>query len=74
MNKWLPVLILMAAIGFACEKEEEPTNDCYTCTGCTGQYAHLLNDREYCVDGFDNKSDWEANKTNQEEDSGCTCE
>lgn len=64
--------LVLGAFSFSCEKEELG-NDCYTCTECTGQYAHLLNDREYCVDGFDNRADWEANKTTQQEDSGCTC-
>lgn len=71
----LAIGLLLSVMTFSCgedeDKEEGPS--CYTCTECTGQYAHLLNDREYCVDGFDNRSDWEANKTAMEGENGCTC-
>ena len=65
----------------ACENgkndDEQPddsnASDCFTCTNCQGQYANLLNG-EYCVDGFDNRADWEAMKVTREGNDGCTCE
>lgn len=69
------LVILLATVAFSCGEDDEGDKDaCYTCTACTGQYAHLINDIEYCVSGFDNRSDWEASKTALEDESGCTCE
>lgn len=68
-------LLVVAFVGIslaACEDESVGGNDCYTCDSCT-EYPNILNGREYCVDGFDNRSDWEANKSAQESESGCTC-
>ena len=68
------VVIVISLISFSCGEDEESSgSDCYTCDECTGQFANILNGREYCVDGFDNRSDWEANRNAQETDSGCTC-
>ena len=68
------MLFIFSLALIACGEDEEATsNDCYTCDECTGQFANILNGREYCVDGFDNRSDWEANRNAQETDSGCTC-
>ncbi|MEQ9303664.1 MAG: hypothetical protein RJQ14_07065 [Marinoscillum sp.] len=75
-TKILSLLIIVFSIFItACEESSESGgNDCYTCDSCSGDYAHLLNGREYCVDGFDNRSDWESNKNTQQTDNGCTCE
>jgi|GEM_PF-5234336 len=69
--------LVILSFSQACEEknsDSSASSDCYTCDKCTGEYANILSGREYCVDGFDNKADWEANKNTQETDNGCTCE
>lgn len=52
------------------EKEE-----CFTCTDCSGTWAHMVNDNVYCSDGYDSKSDFRDFKEIYETDPGynCTC-
>lgn len=67
------ILAFCCILMSSCDAEEASANDCYTCDNCT-EFPNILNGREYCVDGFDNRSDWETNKSAQENESGCTCE
>ncbi len=76
MNK-LSIITLAAilTIGlsfFACKKDEEGSgSDCYTCDSCAE--SPYINGTEYCVDGFDNRSDWESAKNQYQTKFGCTC-
>ncbi len=76
MKKFLTYSVFLLALGAAlvsCEEDEDGgANDCYTCDSCT-QNPNILNGREYCVDGFDNRSDWEMIRGQYVSDSGCTC-
>ena len=70
----LCLLLFALTAGYtSCKKEDDNKNECYTCTNCQGQYAHLLNG-EKCSDGFDNKDDWRDHKKAMIEENGCNCE
>jgi len=76
MNKTILKLSLVALISvLGCNKDDKCSsgNTCFECSNCQGQYGHLING-EYCVDGYDNCKDWEAAKTNYENNDGCTCQ
>lgn len=73
LKKSTILLLFVFFVFISCEEEADSSNDCYTCDNCTA-YPNILNGRQYCVEGFDNRSDWEQAKTGYETDSGCTCE
>lgn len=59
-------IVFLGFLFSACEKD-----NCYLCDSCNHQFAHLMNNRTYCVDGFDNRKDFEEFIDTQREH--CTC-
>lgn len=72
-KKKIKVLALIAVLTtgiYACSKDRKK---CFTCQNCEGQYGHLMN-KQYCVDGFDNREDWLDAKKQREANNNCDCE
>lgn len=68
----ISVMILLTG----CNKSNNcnSSSTCFVCENCQGQYSHLINGQEKCVDGYDNCEDWEEAKTNYEVNDGCDCQ
>lgn len=85
MKRTFKLMSLTLCTGFimlvSCKKDDDKNkkddsngSDCYTCQNCEGQYGHMLN-REYCVDGFDNRQDWlDMKATYESAPNNCDCE